>query len=146
MDHKSLIYKGWCLSSKQRFWQHHQAIPEFLWSCNPQCVHFYMTSCNLIWYLKVPLGVATKLVIGLVRLESLKPGFVDSRFESWTPGFANPMKGYVWHKAGLCRSNFGRVFWIWMRQYFLDWKLLNILLFSGTIFSYFAPYLLWFSS
>ena len=29
----------------------------------------------------------TKLVIGLVRLESLRPGFVDSRFESLIPGF-----------------------------------------------------------
>ena len=28
------------------------------------------------------LSQLTKLVIGLVRLESLKPGFVDSRFES----------------------------------------------------------------
>ena len=33
-----------------------------------------------------------KLVIGLVRLESLKPRFVDSRFESFTPGFAKPIK------------------------------------------------------
>ena len=34
----------------------------------------------------------SKLVIGLVRLESLKPGFVDSRFESLLSGSANPMK------------------------------------------------------
>ena len=39
--------------------------------------------------------LGTKLVIGLVRLESLKPGFVDSRFESLTPGFANPIKALV---------------------------------------------------
>ena len=54
-----------------------------------------MTSCNLIWYLKVPLGVATKLVIGLVRLESLRPGFVDSRFESLISGFGGILDWYV---------------------------------------------------
>ena len=37
------------------------------------------------------MGVATKLVIGLVRLESLKPGFVDSRSESLISGFAIPL-------------------------------------------------------
>ena len=34
----------------------------------------------------------TKLVIGLARLESLKPGFVDSRFESLTSG-VDDLKG-----------------------------------------------------
>ena len=33
--------------------------------------------------------IPTKLVIGLVRLESCRPGFVDSRFESLIPGFEN---------------------------------------------------------
>ena len=32
-------------------------------------------------------GIVLKLVIGLVRLESLRPGFVGSRFESLIPGF-----------------------------------------------------------
>ena len=36
-----------------------------------------------------------KLVIGLVRLESLKPGFVDSRFESLISGFGGILDWYV---------------------------------------------------
>ena len=38
--------------------------------------------------------IDTKLVIGLVRLESLKPGFVDSRFESLISGFVD-LKGVM---------------------------------------------------
>ena len=37
----------------------------------------------------------SKLVIGLVRLESLKPGFVDSRFESLISGFGGILDWYV---------------------------------------------------
>ena len=52
----------------------------------------------------------------------------------------------IWYIVCLCRSNFGSVFWIWMWQYFLHGKFMNILLFPKTIFLRFISYLLWFSS
>ena len=49
---------------------------------NPWCkpAKLIPVRCNI-------LPMLCKLVIGLVRLESLRPGFVDSRFESLIPGF-----------------------------------------------------------
>ena len=57
--------------------------------CKWQVIIWFYMSYNL------HKEVSTKLVIGHVRLESLRPGFVDSRFESLISGFGGILDWYV---------------------------------------------------